>query len=290
MPKELEEYIDDYLDVVVESAHEVAEVHGRRHVRVALTVKAMFRDPLVRHNVVLGFEELLRWLIPRLDLGDPLEEMLRRQQELEAREAELDRRERAVTKRERHVTRSLTTDQQRRDAEGSAPGPALWKEEDDVALHDSLRDWVRVKKSKIPDSGSGVFASRDFSAGQLITRVNGRIMALTTALRLKFSMYQVQTDTHAVRMEARERASYALAPHTFTSGVGMFVNSVDFTEHVANVRYQCVQPRSARSAAGRAMGAGPVFYIQATRDVRKGEELLVPTYGIEYWRKVLAAA
>ena len=89
---------------------------------------------------------------------------------------------------------------------------------------------------------------------------------------------------------AKERASFAVAPHAFTSGVGMFVNSTDFTEHVANVCYQCVHPRSVSTAAGRAMGTMPVFYVQATRDIRKGCVLLVPTYGIEYWRRVLASS
>ncbi len=291
MPREVREYINDYMD---EQEVEFAEVRQqrqprgrRRHVRLALTVKPVFCDPLVRHNVVLGFEELLRWLMPRLNLGDPFE-LLHRQQrlqrlqrEMDAREAELDRRERDVTKRERLARKGPNG------VAGYPPGPALWEEEEEVARHDVLRDWVRVRRSKIPDSGSGVFALCDFRAGDLVTCVNGTIMTLAEAERLTFSTHQVESDTHAVRINARERALYATAPHAFTSGVGMFVNSADFTAHVANVRYQCVHPRSARTAGNRALGTLPKFYIQATRDIRKGEELLVPTYGIEYWRRVL---
>ena len=160
-------------------------------------------------------------------------------------------------------------------------GRALWQEERNVAEHDRLRDWVHVRKSAIAGAGMGLFASYNFAKGQLITRVNGKVMPLKEAEALDFCRYQVQAGAYAVRWEQALRDRFV--DEEELEGRGMLVNSADFSDTVGNSSYLLVKPANKAAANGRDLGTDAVFYITATRAIKAGEELLVSTYTKQYW-------
>ena len=44
---------------------------------------------------------------------------------------------------------------------------------------------VEVRRSRIPNSGDGLFAARDFAAGELLGEYRGRVLSLLQATRLQ---------------------------------------------------------------------------------------------------------
>ena len=168
-----------------------------------------------------------------------------------------------------------------------------WAQEADVKKHDHDRDWVRLAPSELqvdgPPLGTGVFAMRTFSEGDLITRVSGSLMTREEACSLGFTLYQVELGDTVVRLNPGDEIH--AREHGTRDGIGMFVNSADFTEVTGNVKYVAVSPSGRAAdravARGRIHGTQTVFYICAMRDIGMEEELLVPTYGYQYWFDVM---
>lgn len=152
-----------------------------------------------------------------------------------------------------------------------------------VAERDRAQAWVHLQPSRIPGAGLGVFARHNLNNGQLVTRIHGRVLPLAEARALPFTPHQVESGSWAVRMEEAELAGKDA--HEHTSGLGMFVNSADFTDLRPNVRFILMRSNKQRRIAEPP--PPPVFYVEATRAIRRGEELLLPTYGFGFWAQKL---
>ena len=215
----------------------------------------------------------------------------RREAVLLDHEKELAQRETSVWERERALGDMPM--EQRTDARMHLDDiSGTWKAERDVATHDAARDWVCLKNSSIKNAGRGVFAMVNITKGQLITRVSGKLISNEESVNLGFSRHEVtgtkNGKSYVIRMdEAYEDAE----ADTLTEGIGMFVNSSDFVDAKkkagGNVKYMMVCP--GKGVRNRDLGDTPAFYIEAMRDIKAGEELLVATYGSEYWRKLFTA-
>lgn len=125
------------------------------------------------------------------------------------------------------------------------------------------RQWpelgVEVRRSRIPDSGDGLFAARDFDAGELLGEYRGRVLSLLQATRLQDRDYLMGGFGINAHVDAR----FALdAP-------GRYVND-HFDKARLNAHFEKDRVRK------RAR-------LVASRPIRRGEEVYA-SYGEGYWR------
>ena len=132
------------------------------------------------------------------------------------------------------------------------------------ALFDAVkREWpdlgVEVRTSRIPNSGDGLFAARDFAAGAPLGEYRGRVLSLLQATRLQDRDYLMGGFGINAHVDAR----FALdAP-------GRYVND-HFDKARLNARFN--KDKGKRRAL-----------LVATRPIRRGEEIYA-SYGEGYWR------
>ena len=124
-----------------------------------------------------------------------------------------------------------------------------------------LRSWahgVEVRRSRIPRSGDGLFASRDFAAGEQLGEYRGRVLSLLQATRLEDRDYLMGGFGINSHVDAR----FALdAP-------ARYVND-NFDKSKLNAEFE--KDKAAKRAK-----------LVATRAIRRGEEIYA-SYGESYW-------
>ncbi len=152
-----------------------------------------------------------------------------------------------------------------------------------VRAHHAARDWLRVDRSLVPGAGRGVFARVPFAPGQLITLVAGCVSRRRDMPFMPYMVEANESDRRRAQWRVWILEDEARGDPWRWDGLGMFVNSADFLHeedpgHGGNVRYVCIHEHA---------GAPPAFYIEAFRPIEAGDELLVPTYGIDYWRNLM---
>ena len=117
---------------------------------------------------------------------------------------------------------------------------------------------VEVRQSRIPDSGNGLFASRDFAPGEPLGEYRGRVLSLLQAHRLEDRDYLMGGFGLNSHVDAR----FALdAP-------ARYVND-HFDKSKLNAEFHKDKARK------RAL-------LVATRSIRRGEEIYA-SYGESYW-------
>ena len=125
------------------------------------------------------------------------------------------------------------------------------------------RSWpelgVEVRKSRIPNSGDGLFAARDFAAGELLGEYRGRVLSLLQATRLQDRDYLMGGFGINAHVDAR----FAL------DATGRYVND-HFEKARLNAHFEKDKVRK------RAR-------LVASRPIRRGEEVYA-SYGEGYWR------
>ena len=124
------------------------------------------------------------------------------------------------------------------------------------------RSWpdigVEVRQSRIPNSGDGLFAARNFAAGEILGEYRGRVLSLLQATRLEDRSYLMG----GFGLNAHVDARFALdAP-------GRYVND-NFDKTMLNAEF--VKDKAAKRAS-----------LVALRAIRRGEELYA-SYGESYW-------
>ena len=125
-----------------------------------------------------------------------------------------------------------------------------------------VRSWphgVEVRLSLIPNSGYGLFASRDFAAGEELGTYRGRVLSLLQAHLLEDRDYLMGGFGINAHVDAR----FALAAE------GRYVND-NFDKSRLNAEFH--KDKVARTAR-----------VVATRAIRAGEEIYA-SYGETYWR------
>ena len=125
-----------------------------------------------------------------------------------------------------------------------------------------VRSWphgVEVRLSLIPNSGYGLFASRDFAAGEVLGTYRGRVLSLLQAHLLEDRDYLMGGFGINAHVDAR----FAL------SAEGRYVND-NFDKSQLNAEFE--KDKVARTAR-----------VIAMRAIRAGEEIYA-SYGETYWR------
>uniref|UniRef100_A0A7S0P2K7 SET domain-containing protein n=1 Tax=Calcidiscus leptoporus TaxID=127549 RepID=A0A7S0P2K7_9EUKA len=126
----------------------------------------------------------------------------------------------------------------------------------------SRRCWphgVQVRPSLIPNAGNGLFATRRFSAGEMVGEYHGQVLTLLQATRLEKRDYLMGGFGLNVHIDAR----FAL------NASARYIND-HFDAKKINARFEKLKPQRRAIAI-------------ATRDIRAGEEIYA-SYGETYWR------
>jgi hypothetical protein len=132
------------------------------------------------------------------------------------------------------------------------------------AQHAQLLLGVRVMSSRIPGAGEGLFAAgRDFGKGDVICEYLGTQMT-SASFRASPSAYAVQLYRGV--LDARRTCD----------GFARYANAAN------KARQANAQLISERKLIGR-RGSGGRIFLQATKTIHDGEEILVK-YGAGYWR------
>ena len=118
---------------------------------------------------------------------------------------------------------------------------------------------VKIKPSRIPQAGNGLFSNRRFQKGELVCEYTGKVLTLLQAIRTPDKTYMMGGFGLNVHLDAQE------CPES----MGRYINDPRNPE-LLNVEF--VKLRDARKAL-----------VVATRDIEVDEELYV-SYGEGYWR------
>ena len=119
---------------------------------------------------------------------------------------------------------------------------------------------VKIGKSTIPGAGRGLFTARDFKKGEKIALYTGDVIEGDVD-DANESAY-IFASKNNINIDAARR----------NTATGRMINAPRGTNRGTNVEFK-INPRTAEVT------------IKATRNLRKGEEVLVG-YGPQYWRKV----
>jgi hypothetical protein len=131
-----------------------------------------------------------------------------------------------------------------------------------------LGDGLRVAPSGIPNSGRGLFTTRFFRRGDLVTEYVGTRISRERALQLK----ALNLHSHIRSISFHELIDGERDPQEL-QGVGAMANDPrDVTK--VNTKYHLVWDEA---------NARFLVYLRALRDILMGEEVLV-SYGKSYWR------
>lgn len=128
-----------------------------------------------------------------------------------------------------------------------------------------LDKFLKIKKSKIPQAGKGVFTKVDFKKGQRICEMLGEIVKVKEYnKRLKdFST----KEGYAVEITSR-RYLDTWNHECF----GKYINDA-YKSSFKNNTVLCIDENE-------------IIYIEALCKIKKGEELFL-SYGKDYWNKIL---
>lgn len=123
-------------------------------------------------------------------------------------------------------------------------------------VHLKQIEGLRIMLSRIPGAGLGLFAFRDFAAGENVARYTGDLVPSVN-----------DGEGGAYYLELSEEKSIDAA--RTNAGEGRWCNDPRMSGNRANVRFV-------------SFPAGPRARLEATRPIKKGTEILV-SYGPAYW-------
>lgn len=122
--------------------------------------------------------------------------------------------------------------------------------------------WLRIKKSKIPGAGKGLFTITDIKKGERIVEYKGRLH------KWKDIKYQDATNGYLLYL-----TSQAVIDARPSRSFGRYVNDAKGFSRVAGLKNNAEY-----------LYEGKRCYIESKRKIHAGEEILVG-YGREYWSK-----
>jgi SET domain-containing protein len=143
----------------------------------------------------------------------------------------------------------------------------------------TIGDGIEVKQSSIPESGNGLFATRDFNEGEIITTYDGETIDFKTAgeLRKQGKASHIRT---LVRMSICVDG-FKDPADAHRKGGGSFCNDANYSGDTAGVsKYQ---NNAKFSVENSAKDPREICYIRALKDIKSGEEIFV-SYGRDYWK------
>ena len=143
----------------------------------------------------------------------------------------------------------------------------------------TIGDGLEVRPSVLPvgeegeDPGNGLFATMDFSKGDVITIYDGEVIDSTLAKELGPDGRPKRPQTHMKSID-RYTVIDGLKHPVAGRGGGSFLNDPrgHFPYNAEMVRVDCVEAR------GRNKGIPVCVYVAATRDIRAGDEIYA-SYG-----------
>jgi len=153
----------------------------------------------------------------------------------------------------------------------------------DIASLPVVGGGVEVRPSRIAGAGNGLFASRAFAKGDVVTFVDGPVVS-DSEVR-KRDKRDPSLNTHVVTLMSHFLVVDALRSPQEGRGGGSFANDPLHDRKLSNVQFEVCDCRDPERF-------NKVVVLRALRDIEQGEEILV-SYGPGYWRRfpgVAAAA
>lgn len=144
----------------------------------------------------------------------------------------------------------------------------------------TIGDGVVVEPSEIPGGGNGLFATRFYKKGQLITGVDGTLISHKEADDLKAKGQHTHIRTLIRQHLCVDGLKKWPAPEG--RGGGTYAND-GRDEYDNNAEFKIVTILD---------GTLPLCFLKATQDIEDGEEIMV-SYGRQYWQihdKMMAVA
>jgi uncharacterized protein len=123
-----------------------------------------------------------------------------------------------------------------------------------------LEKWLRVKKSKLPKAGKGLFTAVDISKGQRIVEYKGKLR------KWKEAKWEDATNGYLLHVN-----NYTVIDARPSKSFGRYANDARGYAKVLGLRNNAEY-----------VVEGKQCFIEATRKIKKGEEIFVG-YGREYW-------
>jgi SET domain-containing protein len=129
----------------------------------------------------------------------------------------------------------------------------------------TIENGIEIRKSRIPNAGLGLFATQNFKKSRLITEYQGKLISRAEAVN-------TENPSHICCLVAQHSYIDGLRIPRKGAGGGSFANdAMDSKKN--NAKYT----KRWREKMGRY-----VLYLQATKDIRNGEEIYV-SYDKTYW-------
>lgn len=157
-------------------------------------------------------------------------------------------------------------------------------------------DNLTLSKSSIAEAGDGLYALRDFEAGEVITTYTGQVVPYKEARMRRDSgegshLRSLITMYYAIDGNRDENGNYLTNKRTqlFGKGVAQMVNHAD--EEFANARFDFVDSDVNKRRIDEWLRGNYTMtplptertvVLIAKRDIEAGEEIFV-NYGSDYW-------
>lgn len=125
-----------------------------------------------------------------------------------------------------------------------------------------VEKFLFIKKSKLPSAGKGLFTKIDIAKGTRLVEYKGKLK--------KWKEVKAQDGHNGYLMYITRNAVIDALPATHT--LGRYANDAKGLSRITGVRNN-----------SEYVSEGNRCYIEATRRIKKGEEILVD-YGREFWQ------
>jgi len=139
----------------------------------------------------------------------------------------------------------------------------------------TIRDHgLKLTKSKIPNAGVGVFATRHFAKNELICEYSGEIRGLREYLTASDSDYGLEVTKNGTPVVIDARSTQ--------SSIGRYINTCRRSNRTHRPSH-CPQDNNVKwSKHFHTAGAVPTVKFRASKNIKKGQEILV-SYTASYW-------
>jgi SET domain-containing protein len=138
----------------------------------------------------------------------------------------------------------------------------------------TIGDGIEIKESTIPDSGNGLFVTKDFKKNDWITFYDGKEITREEAQSLK----ERGEQSHVRSLDINRTAIDGLRIPEYGRGGASFANHKEGEHANSAFRKEWIEKKKKGITK-----TGNVIILVAKRDIKKGEEVFVD-YGKDYWK------
>lgn len=158
-------------------------------------------------------------------------------------------------------------------------GPYCW-------IHTRSKMWLQVKKSQVPNAGSGLFANKPGARqNEIVWKKNAKICPYQGPLitRNQLERKYGDTDDTVAEYALHIGDGWYIDPYKTNAGVARYANDCHGTDLRCNAKFdtgshKIVDPKKRQAKT----------FVVATRDIRNGEEILSNYSGnnesASYWK------